>query len=165
MSEREREGEREERMRERKRVEMMNQSIDREIRANILSGASDWVEEGSKGETFLSLSGALHNHYSLMYGYSRSSFFPFAKNAHNNALRNPHALVHKVCEMIHREERQERERERGERERGEREREKEESERDRRDRREWQRVERWKGEIRNDEVENSLSHFFFCIFP
>eukprot|EP00055_Hartaetosiga_balthica_P010163 m.42476 g.42476 ORF g.42476 m.42476 type:complete len:420 (+) comp7061_c0_seq1:40-1299(+) len=57
-----------------------------------LATASDWETEGEKGETFVSLNGALMDMYMKKYGYSHDLFFPFAEVAHNNASTALHAV-------------------------------------------------------------------------
>jgi len=60
-----------------------------------LATASDWVTEGSRGETFVSLNARLMKAYMEMYKVDDRAFAPFAINAHRNANRNPNALFHK----------------------------------------------------------------------
>lgn len=66
---------------------------DRTIRG--LATASDWQTEGGVGETFLTLNARLMQMYMERYGVAAENFAPFAMNAHENALHNPNALLHK----------------------------------------------------------------------
>ena len=60
-----------------------------------LATASDWDQEGGKGETFVSLNARLMAAYMERYGVDHHAFAPFAITAHNNASSNPYALFHR----------------------------------------------------------------------
>lgn len=63
-----------------------------------LATASDWITEGSQGQTFVSLNARLMQAYIDTYKVDSSAFAPFAINAHRNADGNPNALFHKVID-------------------------------------------------------------------
>ena len=75
-------------------VEKMTHT-DRYATTRALATASDWDSEGSRGHNFVSLNAQLMQAYLDYYRLNRSLFAPFAVNAHQNALANPHALFHK----------------------------------------------------------------------
>lgn len=58
-----------------------------------LATASDWTSEGGKGETFVSLNGAIMKEYMRRYNVKHSSFAPFAVTAHQNALTSAHSTL------------------------------------------------------------------------
>lgn len=60
-----------------------------------LATASDWEQEGARGETFVSLNARLMQAYMDEYGVGFEVFAPFALVAHANACKNPNALFHK----------------------------------------------------------------------
>jgi acetyl-CoA C-acetyltransferase len=59
--------------------------------SNALATASDWQQEGSQGETFLSLNARLQGQYVRRYGWNDDAFGAFSVNAHQNASLNPYA--------------------------------------------------------------------------
>jgi acetyl-CoA C-acetyltransferase len=75
-------------------VERMTHA-DKQRTTRALATASDWVTEGSRGETFVSLNARLMKAYMETYKVDDKAFAPFAVNAHRNANRNPNALFHK----------------------------------------------------------------------
>lgn len=58
-----------------------------------LATASDWTSEGGKGETFVSLNGAIMKEYMRRYNVKHSAFAPFAVTAHQNALTSAHSTL------------------------------------------------------------------------
>ena len=60
-----------------------------------LAQASHWDEEGSAGQTFVSLNSQLTRAYIERYNVDPDDFFGFARNAHANAVTAPHALLRK----------------------------------------------------------------------
>jgi acetyl-CoA C-acetyltransferase len=58
-----------------------------------LATASDWTSEGGKGETFVSLNGAIMKEYMRRYNVKHSAFSPFAVTAHKNALTAAHSTL------------------------------------------------------------------------
>eukprot|EP00808_Paulinella_micropora_P000848 g50321.t1 len=72
-------------------VEMMTHTETRAL-TEALATASHWITEGGKGETFISLNGALMQLYMDRYGISAHQFAPFAVVAHHNAGMSEHAL-------------------------------------------------------------------------
>jgi len=79
----------------------------REKVTRALATASDFLTEGSRGETFVSLNARLMQAYIETHKVESSAFAPFAINAHRNAFRNPNALFKKeVDEQTYRDARQ-----------------------------------------------------------
>ncbi|PIE17146.1 MAG: acetyl-CoA acetyltransferase [Proteobacteria bacterium] len=64
-----------------------------------LATASDWLHEGSRGESFLSLNARLMATYMSHYGLGTEVFAPFSVTAHDNACDNPNALFHKDVDL------------------------------------------------------------------
>lgn len=73
--------------------------VDREAVTRALATAADWELEGVCGESFLSLNATLMRAYIDRYGIAAERFAPFAINAHQNALTNPNALLHKPLDL------------------------------------------------------------------
>ncbi len=71
----------------------------REETTAALATAADWEVEGCHGESFLSLNAKLMSLYMTTYGVESRDFAHFSINAHENALRNPNALLHKRVDM------------------------------------------------------------------
>ena len=69
--------------------------VERERVTRSLATASDWHQEGGKGETFVSLNAHLMRMYMERHGVDSEAFAPFALNAHRNSRGNPHALFNK----------------------------------------------------------------------
>ena len=63
-----------------------------------LATASDWRQEGSRGETFISLNARLMATYMDEYGLGANDFAPFSIQAHQNALSNPNAYLKKAVD-------------------------------------------------------------------
>lgn len=76
-------------------IEKMGQS-NREGVTSGLATASDWVNEGSHGQTFPMLNARIMQDYLDFYHIPHELFGGFAINAHKNALTNPYALFHKL---------------------------------------------------------------------
>ena len=57
-----------------------------------LAMAADADYEAAQGATFVTLNALLMRRYMHEYGYSHQDFAPFAVNAHQNAVNNPHAM-------------------------------------------------------------------------
>ncbi len=72
---------------------MTHTSLEETSRA--LATASNWPNEGAQGETFLTLNAKLMSIYMERYAVKADDFSPFAVTAHQNALSNPNALLHK----------------------------------------------------------------------
>ena len=64
-----------------------------------LATASDWRQEGSLGETFISLNARLMATYMDEYGLAGDEFAPFSIQAHQNALNNPNAYLKKPIDQ------------------------------------------------------------------
>lgn len=64
-----------------------------------LATASDWLKEGAKGETFVTLNARLMQGYMDAYGVDHTAFAPFSITAHRNAMTNPNALLHKPVDL------------------------------------------------------------------
>ncbi|MCB0032239.1 MAG: thiolase domain-containing protein, partial [Anaerolineales bacterium] len=64
-----------------------------------LATASDWRQEGSLGETFISLNARLMATYMDEYGLAGDEFAPFSIQAHQNALSNPNAYLKKPIDQ------------------------------------------------------------------
>ena len=64
-----------------------------------LATAADWELEGVRGESFISLNARLMALYMDQYGTRPEQFAPFAIAAHDNALRNPNALLKKPIDL------------------------------------------------------------------
>ncbi len=73
--------------------------VDRDAVTRALATAADWELEGVCGESFLSLNATLMRAYMDKYGVSAERFAPFAITAHQNALTNPNALLHKPLDL------------------------------------------------------------------
>jgi acetyl-CoA C-acetyltransferase len=58
-----------------------------------LAAASHWASEGARGETFVSLNGAIMREYMRRYGVAHAAFAPFPVTAHANALSAAHATL------------------------------------------------------------------------
>jgi acetyl-CoA C-acetyltransferase len=69
--------------------------VERDCVTRALATAADWELEGVCGESFLSLNAKLMRGYMDEYGVAAERFAPFSIVAHQNALTNPHALLHK----------------------------------------------------------------------
>ena len=67
----------------------------KDVTTRALATASDWVTEGSRGETFVSLNARLMQAYLDTHKVEDTAFAPFAINAHRNADANPNAFFHK----------------------------------------------------------------------
>lgn len=78
-------------------VEVMNH-VSRERITEALATGSDWEQEGSKGESFISLNAQLMQNYMQKYGVRSEDFAHFAINAHSNAQSNPNAMLHKAMD-------------------------------------------------------------------
>lgn len=79
-------------------VEKMGHS-ERDRTTRGLATASDWENEGAKGETFVSLNARLMQGYMDAYGVDTDAFAPFSITAHRNAMTNPNALLHKPVDL------------------------------------------------------------------
>ena len=73
--------------------------VERDEVTRALATAADWELEGVCGESFLSLNAALMRAYMDKYGVTAERFAPFAITAHQNALTNPNALLHKALDL------------------------------------------------------------------
>jgi acetyl-CoA C-acetyltransferase len=73
--------------------------VDRDAVTRALATAADWELEGVCGESFLSLNATLMRLYMDEYGVAAERFAPFAITAHQNALTNPNALLHKPLDL------------------------------------------------------------------
>lgn len=73
--------------------------VERDEVTRALATAADWELEGICGESFLSLNAALMRAYMVKYGVTAERFAPFAITAHQNALTNPNALLHKALDL------------------------------------------------------------------
>ncbi len=73
--------------------------VERDEVTRALATAADWELEGICGESFLSLNATLMRAYMQAYGVRAERFAPFAINAHQNALSNPNALLHKPLDL------------------------------------------------------------------
>jgi acetyl-CoA C-acetyltransferase len=73
--------------------------VGRDAVTSALATAADWELEGVCGETFLSLNATLMRLYMEKYGVKPERFAPFAITAHQNALTNPNALLHKPLDL------------------------------------------------------------------
>lgn len=73
--------------------------VGRDAVTSALATAADWELEGVCGETFLSLNATLMRVYMDKYGVEPERFAPFAITAHQNALTNPNALLHKTLDL------------------------------------------------------------------
>jgi acetyl-CoA C-acetyltransferase len=73
--------------------------VDRDAVTRALATAADWELEGVCGESFLSLNAKLMRAYMDKYGVTAERFAPFAITAHQNALTNPNALLHKPLDL------------------------------------------------------------------
>lgn len=71
----------------------------REETTAALATAADWEVEGCHGESFLSLNAKLMSLYMESHGVESRDFAHFSINAHENALRNPNALLHKRVDL------------------------------------------------------------------
>ena len=79
-------------------VEKMGHS-ERDRTTRGLATASDWENEGAKGETFVTLNARLMQGYMDAYGVDWRAFAPFSITAHRNAMTNPNAMLHKPVDM------------------------------------------------------------------
>jgi acetyl-CoA C-acetyltransferase len=73
--------------------------VARDAVTRALATAADWELEGVCGESFLSLNATLMRAYMDRYGIAAERFAPFAITAHQNALTNPNALLHKPLDL------------------------------------------------------------------
>src|SRR5262245_56507685 len=73
--------------------------VDRDVATRALATAADWELEGVCGESFLSLNATLMRAYMTKHGVAAERFAPFAITAHQNALTNPNALLHKPLDL------------------------------------------------------------------
>ena len=73
--------------------------VERDAVTRALATAADWELEGVCGESFLSLNATLMRAYMDKYGVAPERFAPFAITAHQNALTNPNALLHKSLDL------------------------------------------------------------------
>ena len=73
--------------------------VERDAVTRALATAADWELEGVCGESFLSLNATLMRAYMDRYGVAAERFAPFAITAHQNALTNPNALLHKSLDL------------------------------------------------------------------
>jgi acetyl-CoA C-acetyltransferase len=73
--------------------------VERDAVTRALATAADWELEGVCGESFLSLNATLMRAYMNKYGVTAERFAPFAITAHQNALTNPNALLHKKLDL------------------------------------------------------------------
>jgi acetyl-CoA C-acetyltransferase len=73
--------------------------VDRDAVTRALATAADWELEGVCGESFLSLNANLMRMYMDKYEVAADRFAPFAITAHQNALTNPNALLHKPLDL------------------------------------------------------------------
>jgi acetyl-CoA C-acetyltransferase len=73
--------------------------VERDEVTRALATAADWELEGVCGESFLSLNAALMRAYMNKYRVTAERFAPFAITAHQNALTNPNALLHKALDL------------------------------------------------------------------
>ena len=73
--------------------------VERDAITRALATAADWELEGVCGESFLSLNATLMRAYMDKYGVAAERFAPFAITAHQNALTNPNALLHKALDL------------------------------------------------------------------
>jgi acetyl-CoA C-acetyltransferase len=73
--------------------------VERDAVTRALATAADWELEGVCGETFLSLNATLMRTYVQRYGIAAGRFASFAITAHQNALTNPNALLHKPIDV------------------------------------------------------------------
>jgi acetyl-CoA C-acetyltransferase len=73
--------------------------VDRDVVTRALATAADWELEGVCGESFLSLNARLMRTYMAKHGVEAERFAPFAITAHQNALTNPNALLHKPLDL------------------------------------------------------------------
>jgi acetyl-CoA C-acetyltransferase len=64
-----------------------------------LATAADWELEGCDGASFVSLNARLMALYMATYGVEARDFAHFAITAHQNALSNPNAFLHKPLDM------------------------------------------------------------------
>lgn len=78
-------------------VEQMSRNTREEVSRG-LATASCWEQEGSKGETFITLNAKLMDRYLKTYRVERTAFAPFAVQAHQNALNNSCAMLHKAID-------------------------------------------------------------------
>ncbi|HET8711089.1 MAG TPA: hypothetical protein VFM32_06925 [Spongiibacteraceae bacterium] len=75
-------------------VEVMNH-VPRERITEALATGSDWENEGSHGESFISLNARLMQCYIEKYKVDSDLFGYFSINSHANANTNPNAMLHK----------------------------------------------------------------------
>ncbi|MEO7087522.1 MAG: beta-ketoacyl synthase N-terminal-like domain-containing protein [Bacteroidia bacterium] len=68
---------------------------DKDFVTRAIATACDWENEGSKGESFITLNSRLMKMYIDKYKMADNSFGMFSVNAHKNANSNPNALFHK----------------------------------------------------------------------
>jgi acetyl-CoA C-acetyltransferase len=73
--------------------------VDRDAVTRALATAADWELEGVCGESFLSLNANLMRMYMEKHEVAAERFAPFAITAHQNALTNPNALLHKPLDL------------------------------------------------------------------
>jgi acetyl-CoA C-acetyltransferase len=73
--------------------------VERDTVTRALATAADWELEGVCGESFLSLNATLMRAYMERHGVAAERFAPFAFVAHENALTNPNALLHKPLDL------------------------------------------------------------------
>lgn len=59
-----------------------------------LAMAADADHEAAQGLSFVAINALLMRRYMYEYGYDKVDFAPFAVNAHENAMTNPHAMFH-----------------------------------------------------------------------
>lgn len=67
----------------------------RDTTTRALATASDWLEEGSRGASFVSLNAELMAAYIDAHGVTAEDFAELSLTAHDNANDNPNALFHK----------------------------------------------------------------------
>lgn len=75
-------------------VEKMSHE-DKDFIIKSIASASDWDQEGGRGETFVTLNSQLMKMYMNKYNVSSDSFAMFGINAHQNALKNNYSLLKK----------------------------------------------------------------------
>jgi len=73
--------------------------VSRDHTTAALATAADWELEGCSGASFVSLNARLMALYMATYGVAAQDFAHFAITAHQNALSNPNAFLHKPLDM------------------------------------------------------------------
>jgi acetyl-CoA C-acetyltransferase len=73
--------------------------VPRDSTTAALATAADWELEGCDGASFVSLNARLMALYMATYGVAARDFAHFAITAHQNALANPNAFLHKPLDM------------------------------------------------------------------